>query len=80
MKNILILGGSGTIGNSLYKELAPYYNTFGTYYKNQLIKNNKFFYFNSFNNSLKSILEKIKPKLIINLRNLISIKMLCWKN
>ena len=66
MKNILILGGSGTIGNSLYKELAPYYNTFGTYYKNQLIKNNKFFYFNLFNNSLKSILEKIKPKLIIN--------------
>ena len=66
MKNILILGGSGTIGNALYKELAPYYNTYATFYNNKSFVNNNFFYFNSLDDSLKSVLKKTKPKLIIN--------------
>jgi len=32
LKRILILGGSGFIGNALYRELSPYYNTYATYY------------------------------------------------
>lgn len=66
VKNILILGGSGYIGNALYKELLPYHNTFATYYNNKSFINNNFFYFNSSNYLLKSILKKVKPKLIIN--------------
>ena len=66
MKNILILGGTGTVGNSLYKELAPYYNTYATFYKNDSFVNNNFFYFNLTYNLLESILKKTKPKLIIN--------------
>jgi dTDP-4-dehydrorhamnose reductase len=66
LKNILILGGTGTVGNSLYKELAPYYNTYATFYKNDSFVNNNFFYFNLTYNLLKSILKKTKPKLIIN--------------
>ena len=67
MKSILILGGSGFIGNCLYKELAPYYNTFATYntakgYK----KNHHFFYFNLEEGGLETILKEVKPKLIIS--------------
>ena len=32
LKRILILGASGFIGQALYKELSPYYATFGTYH------------------------------------------------
>ena len=28
---ILILGASGYLGNAIYKELGPYFRTFGTY-------------------------------------------------
>lgn len=66
MKNILILGGSGTIGSALYKELAPYYNTYATFYNNKSCVNNNYFYFNSHVDSLKSVLKKTSPKLIIN--------------
>lgn len=31
MNRILILGGSGFVGNALYKELAPYFNVHATY-------------------------------------------------
>tara|TARA_B110000444_G_C18850182_1_gene604942 strand:- start:3576 stop:4397 length:822 start_codon:yes stop_codon:yes gene_type:complete len=66
VKNILILGGSGTIGSAVYKELAPYYNTFSTFYKNEKYSNKNTFYFNLSKSSLTSILKKSKPKLIIN--------------
>ena len=76
MKNILILGGSGTIGNALYKELAPYYNTFATFYNNESFINNNFFYFNLSSYSLKSILKRTKPKLIINTLKGLDLNML----
>lgn len=43
-KRILILGASGFIGNALFKELSDYYDTYGTYSKNLLFKENKRFY------------------------------------
>ncbi|MFL2600579.1 MAG: sugar nucleotide-binding protein [Flavobacteriaceae bacterium] len=64
---ILILGGSGFIGNAIYRELSPFYNTLGTYYNAKGYKNNShFIYFNHENDNLNSILEKFNPKLIIS--------------
>ena len=46
MKRILILGASGFIGNTLYKELNSYYDTFGTYFtKKGFGQNHHFFHF-----------------------------------
>ena len=67
MKSILILGGSGYIGNVLYKELAPYYNTFATYNSSKEYTQNKhFFYFNMEKEGLEVILKEVQPKLIIS--------------
>jgi dTDP-4-dehydrorhamnose reductase len=66
VKNILILGATGTIGNALYRELSSYYNTYGTYYKNDSFDNKNFFYNNISENRLDYIFKKVKPKLIIN--------------
>ena len=64
---ILILGGSGFIGNTIYRELSPFYNTLGTYYNAKGYKNNShFIYFNHENDNLNGILEKFNPKLIIS--------------
>lgn len=66
MKNVLILGGTGTVGNALYKELAPYYNANATFYNNECSVNNNFFYFNLSIRLLNTILKKTKPKLIVS--------------
>ena len=66
MKNILILGASGTIGNALYKILSPYYNVYGTYFNNKEIRKKKKKFFDSSTTQLQSILKISKPKLIIN--------------
>ena len=67
MKSILILGGSGFIGNCLYKELAPYYNTFATYNTAKgYQKNQHFFQYSLEQGGLESILKEVKPKLIIS--------------
>lgn len=67
MKSILILGGSGFIGNALYKELSPYFKTFGTYNTASRFKNNNHFYlYNIEKGGLKEILNQVKPKLVIS--------------
>jgi|TARA_B110000285_G_scaffold224810_1_gene282120 dTDP-4-dehydrorhamnose reductase len=67
LKPILILGGSGFIGNCLYNELVPYFNTFGTYNSAlEYSKNQHFFSFNAEKDSLEAILKEVKPKLIIS--------------
>lgn len=67
MKSILILGGSGFIGNTLYKELSPYFKTFGTYNTAIRFKNNNHFYlYNIEKGGLKEILNQVKPKLVIS--------------
>ena len=63
----MILGASGFIGNSLYKELNSYYNTFGTYFtKKGLNNNNHFFHHNVIDGGLEKIIKEVKPKLIIS--------------
>tara|TARA_B100001057_G_scaffold499811_1_gene611920 strand:- start:4768 stop:5589 length:822 start_codon:yes stop_codon:yes gene_type:complete len=66
VKNILILGGSGTIGNALYKELSPYYNSYITYFTKKNTINKKKIFFDLSISSLVSILKFTQPKLIIN--------------
>ena len=72
MKNkktrILILGASGFLGHSIYKELSQYFNTFGTYRipTKKFLNNKKFFEFNHEEDDVFEILEKINPSLIIS--------------
>lgn len=67
MKRILIIGASGFIGNALYKELSPYYATYGTYFSSKSFKKNKqFFHFDLTHEGIDRILKKVKPNLIIS--------------
>ena len=67
MKKILILGGSGFVGNSLYRELYPYFDTYGTYFnEKKFSKNQNFFYYNLQDDNVLTIVKKVKPQLIIS--------------
>ncbi|WP_411895188.1 sugar nucleotide-binding protein [Winogradskyella sp. A2] len=65
---ILILGGSGYIGNAMYKELGPYFRTYGTYRTpHKEFENNKqFFQYNVEEDDAYEILEACKPSIIIS--------------
>ncbi|XMO86294.1 sugar nucleotide-binding protein [Algibacter sp. AS12] len=65
---ILIIGGSGFLGSSIYKELYPYFRTFGTYNtsNNQLEKNHQFFQYNIEEDDIYEILDIVKPTIIIS--------------
>ena len=67
-KKILILGGSGFLGNAIYKELRSYFNTYCTYFSTQkeFGKNQHFFKYNIEEDDIFQLLEKIKPQLIIS--------------
>ncbi|NRD23723.1 sugar nucleotide-binding protein [Winogradskyella litoriviva] len=65
---ILVLGASGYIGNAIYKELGPYFRTFGTYRipKKEFEKNKQFFQYNVEEDDVYEILEATKPSIIIS--------------
>ncbi|MEY8847728.1 sugar nucleotide-binding protein [Psychroserpens sp. XS_ASV72] len=65
---ILILGASGFIGNALYKELCPYFKTFGTYRipKKMFVDNQHFFPYNVEEDDVYEILQATKPTIIIS--------------
>jgi dTDP-4-dehydrorhamnose reductase len=65
---ILILGASGFLGGSIYKELCPYFNTFGTYCVDNasLSKNKHFFQYNIEKDDVFEILDITKPDIIIS--------------
>ena len=68
-QRILILGGSGTIGNALYKALNKYYDTYATYYSNSNLffeKNTKFYSFNFEKNSIENLVNEVEPDVIIS--------------
>tara|TARA_B100001778_G_scaffold60113_1_gene46755 strand:+ start:258 stop:1079 length:822 start_codon:yes stop_codon:yes gene_type:complete len=67
MNKILILGGSGFIGNKLYRELNKFYKTFSTYNNNTKNKENShFYYFRMEELNINILLNKIKPNIIIS--------------
>lgn len=68
MKSILILGGSGFIGQALYKELNRYYKTYGTFYSQEHFNSNQQFHYWDVNQpkSLRQLLDQVRPKLIIS--------------
>ena len=65
---ILILGASGFIGNSIYKELSPYFKVFGTYRtpKKEFQKNRQFFEYKIDEDDIFEILEICKPSIVIS--------------
>ena len=67
-KKILILGGSGFIGNAIYKELCKYFDTFGTYCHaaNPYSTNNQFVHYNLEEDDIVEVLELVKPQVIIS--------------
>tara|TARA_R110001583_G_scaffold153828_1_gene305519 strand:+ start:484 stop:1317 length:834 start_codon:yes stop_codon:yes gene_type:complete len=65
---ILILGASGFLGGAFYKELCPYFKTFGTYNtENKTLEKNKhFFQFNFEEDDIFEILDIVKPTIVIS--------------
>ena len=67
MNRILILGASGFIGNTLYKELCSYFDVYGTYCSQKSFTNNKHFYrFDMDIDGVDEVLMKVKPQIIIS--------------
>ena len=67
MRPILILGASGFIGYTIYKELTRYFKTYGTYNSSRdFIKNKLYIEYNHKKDSLEQILNELNPKLIIS--------------
>jgi len=65
---ILIIGASGFLGGAIYKELCPYFNTFGTYNLNHKTyeKNQHFFQYNIEEDDIYEILELVRPTIIVS--------------
>lgn len=67
-KKILILGGSGFIGNSIYRELCNYYDTYGTYCNSRRSYegNKQFFKYDMEEDDVYQLLENLRPNVIIS--------------
>jgi dTDP-4-dehydrorhamnose reductase len=67
-KKILILGGSGFLGNAIYKELCSYFDTYATYNSARRVfeENQQFFKYDLEEDDIFLLLEKIRPQIIIS--------------
>lgn len=67
-KKVLILGGSGFLGNAIYKELCQYFDTYGTYFsaRKSFEGNQQFFRYDMEEDDVFEILEKVRPHSIIS--------------
>jgi dTDP-4-dehydrorhamnose reductase len=67
-KRILILGGSGFLGQEIYKELCNYYNTFATYNssRHRFEQNSKYLRYDVTTDDLSIVLKQIKPDIVIS--------------
>lgn len=67
-KKVLILGGSGFLGNALYKELNTYFDTYATYNTDNYFfeKNQKFYAFNYETEPVDILLDTLKPTVIVS--------------
>ncbi len=70
-QRILILGGSGFIGNALYKELLSYFEVYCTYCRQHgaFSENQVFYNYCVEENSMLLLLNKIQPTIIISAIN-----------
>jgi dTDP-4-dehydrorhamnose reductase len=64
---ILILGASGFLGQSLFKELNPYFDVFGTYHTSSktYIQNRRYFEWDVETEEIAPILKNTEPEIII---------------
>lgn len=67
-KKILILGGSGFIGNAIYKELCNYFDTYATYCSSgrSFEENKQFIRYDMLEDDIYQLLEQIRPQIIIS--------------
>ena len=67
-RKILIIGGSGFLGNALYKELNSFFDTYATFrtHSNFFEKNQKFYPFDFEKEPVTILLETLKPDYIIS--------------
>ncbi len=65
---ILILGANGFLGSAAYKELCPYFKTYGTYNtpNKSFEKNHHFYHYNIEEDDVYEILSIVKPTIIIS--------------
>ena len=65
---ILILGVSGFLGGAIYKELYPYFQTFGTFRTSSVAheKNTHFYQYDFEDDDIFEILDLVKPTIIIS--------------
>jgi len=68
VNRILILGASGFIGNTIYKELLSYFDVYGTYRKADpdLDKNQVMFQYDIGKDDIEVLLNKIRPNVIVS--------------
>lgn len=68
MSKILIIGGSGFVGNAIYKELAPFYDVHATYFrdKKEFEDNQHFHQFDMEIDVVDHLLEALEPQFIIS--------------
>ncbi len=64
---ILIIGASGFLGQTLYKELNPYFDVYGTYFssKTHFDNNQRFFQWDVATEGLEFVLKETAPDVII---------------
>ena len=67
-KKILILGGSGFLGNAIYRELCNYFDTYGTYFtaRRAFESNQQFFRYDMQEDDVFPLLERIRPQFVIS--------------
>lgn len=67
-KKVLILGGSGFLGNAIYRELCNYYNTYATYCsaRRTFEHNQQFLKYDMQEDDIVQLLEQVKPHIIIS--------------
>ncbi len=67
MSRVLIIGGSGYLGNAIYRELCGFLDTYGTYFTNKSFANNQhFFHFDMEAGGIEEILDEVRPSIIIS--------------
>jgi len=67
-KKILILGGSGFIGNAIYKEVCKFFDTYATYCSSGTAfeENKQFIRYDMQEDDIYQLLEQIRPQIIIS--------------